>query len=81
MSWGAALFGLAVFLTRKQIFDPGCKGQIRKFTGQIPNHGFFLLPIQIAPVHRCVPRLHSTTEMREPIFDRIGRLVVGSIQL
>ena len=55
-------------------FDPRCTGQIR-------NHGFFLSPIQITPVHRCVPRLHSTTEMREPILDRIGRLVVGSIQL
>ena len=62
-------------------FDPRCTGQIGKFAGQIRNHGFFLLPIQITPVHRCVPRLHSTTEMREPILDRIGRLVVGSIQL
>ena len=38
---------LAVFLTRKQIFDPGCTGQIGKFTGQIRNHGFFLLRIQM----------------------------------
>ena len=49
---------LAVFWTRRQIFDVGCTGQIGKLAGQMPNHGFFLLPIQITPVHRCVPRLH-----------------------
>ena len=38
---------LAVFLTRKQIFDPGCTGQIGKLAGQIRNHGFFLLRIQM----------------------------------
>ena len=81
MSWGAALFGLAVFLTRKQIFDPGCTGQIGKFTGQMRIHGFFLLPIQITRVHRCVPRLHSTTEMREQIIPDLPHQVVGSIQL
>ena len=32
---------LAVFLTRKQIFDPGCTGQIGKLAGQMRNHGFF----------------------------------------
>ena len=43
MSWGAALFGLAVFLTRKQIFDPGCTGQIVKFTGQIRESRVFFI--------------------------------------
>jgi len=38
---------LAVFQTRKQIFDPSCTGQIGKFRGQIRNHGFFLLRIQM----------------------------------
>ena len=38
---------LAVFLICKQIFDPGCTGQIGKFRGQIRNHGFFLLRIQM----------------------------------
>jgi hypothetical protein len=46
---------LAMFRTRQQIFDVGCTGQIGKFTGQIPNHGFFLSPIHIAPVRRCLP--------------------------
>ena len=27
-------------------------------SGQISNHGFFLSPIHITPVHRCVLRLH-----------------------
>ena len=38
---------LAVFLTRKQNFDPGCTGQIGKVEGQIRDHGFFLLCIQM----------------------------------
>ena len=38
---------LAVFRMRQQIFDPGCTGQIGKFTGQFRNHGFFLLCIQM----------------------------------
>ena len=46
---------LAVFWTRRQIFDVGCTGQIGKFASQIPNHGFFLSPIHIAPVRRCLP--------------------------
>ena len=38
---------LAVFWTRRQIFDVGCTGQIGKLAGQIRNHGFFLLRIQM----------------------------------
>ena len=70
---------LAVFRMRQQIFDPGCTGQIGKFMGQMRIHGFFLWPIQITPVHRCVPRLHlhhriARTGQKCPL-----RLVVGSI--
>ena len=38
---------VAVFLMRKQIFERGCTGQIGKLAGQIRNHGFFLLRIQM----------------------------------
>ena len=37
------------FGVRRRSFYPGCTGQIRKFTGQIRIHGFFLLPIQHTP--------------------------------
>ena len=37
------------FGVRRRSFYPGCTGQIRKFTGQIRIHGFFLLPIQDTP--------------------------------
>ena len=35
------------FGVRRRSFYPGCTGQIGKFTGQIRNHGFFLLCIQM----------------------------------
>ena len=37
------------FGVRRRSFYPGCTGQIRKFTGQIRIHGFFLLPIHHTP--------------------------------
>jgi hypothetical protein len=38
---------LAVFRMRQQIFDLSCTGQIGKLVGQIRDHGFFSLCIQM----------------------------------
>ena len=54
---------LAVFLTRKQSFDPGCTGQIDKFTGQLRNDGFFLLCIQMTLIFSNPPSQRSRALM------------------
>ena len=39
---GLPCLGFCEFRVQSRTFNPGCKGQIGKFTGQIRNHGFFL---------------------------------------
>ena len=44
---GLRSLGFCQFRVRRLSFDVGCTGQIGKFTGQLRNHGLFLLCIQI----------------------------------
>ena len=42
------------FQVRRRRCDPRCTGQIGKFTGQLRNHGFFLLCIQMTLIFSSV---------------------------
>ena len=47
---GLRSLGFCQFRVRRLSFDVGCTGQIGKFTGQLRNHGFFLLCSQITHI-------------------------------
>ena len=49
-SYGLLSFVFCEFWVCIRRFEIRCTGQIGKFTGQLQNHGFFLLPIQITQI-------------------------------
>ena len=49
-SYGLLSFVFCEFWVCIRRFEIRCTGQIEKFTGQLQNHGFFLLPIQITQI-------------------------------
>ena len=46
---GEPCLGCCRFRVVRRSFDPRCTGQFGKLAGQLRNHGFFLLPIQMTP--------------------------------
>ena len=51
--------GFCEFRVQSRTFNPGCTGQIGKFAGQIRNHGFFLLRIQMTLIFSNHPSQRS----------------------